>query len=113
MLVEMILLKGVDLVMILRLEELDDVTVHRPDRRGRGVDCVGQGRTGQLGLAGKPVQEVERRNSGGWHQALNLRELLDYRVILLVNLLIVVSIIVQPAQKFGLLGGGLFRVESY
>ena len=68
--------------MILRgLEELDHVPVNRPD--GRRVERAGQSRAGpQLGLAGQPVQEVEGRNSGGRHQALELRELLDDRLVL-------------------------------
>ena len=107
-LVETILLYTVGLVMVLRrLEELDDVTVHRPDRRGRAPQSAGHSRTGlQLGLAGQPVQEVEGRHRGGRHQAINLRELLDDRVVLVDKMLewdIVVSIIVQPSQELGLL----------
>ena len=114
-LVETILLYTVGLVMVLlhlvmvlrRLEELDDVTVHRPDRRGRAPQCAGHSRAGlQLGLAGQPVQEVEGRHRGGRHQAINLRELLDDRVVLVDKILewdIVVSIIVQPSQELGLL----------
>ena len=96
-------------MILRRLEELDDVAVHRPDGRGRGPHCAGP----QLGLAGQPVQEVERRNAGaGWYQATNLRELLDDRFVLFDKLVqgdIVVTFIIQPSQKFGFLSWAVGR----
>ena len=111
---EMVLLYS---VCLRRLEELEDVTVHRPDGRSRGggPHRAGQNRAGaQLGLAGQPVQQGERRIGGGWYQATNLRELLDDRFVLIDqmvewNIVVRVTIIVQPGQKIAFLTLALGR----